>query len=349
MAKTLILTTFLLLTRIISCSADFDNVDCLDILQDVFPFVRVYRNGTIVRYLPEDFVEPSPDGDPKTGVRSKDVIIDEARNVSARIFLPADIPQPWKKLPVLIYYHGGGFTTGSPFSTTYTNYVSSIVAKGNVIAVSVSYRLAPEFKQPIGYEDAWIAIKWVFSHAPSNGWKGTEPWLQNYADFGRAFVGGDSAGGNIAHNTVMHAGLEKESGVVLEGLFLNCPNFWGSTRIGREEGMPDDVVMRNNLWLLVYPNVPATFDYPAINPSLDPNIHSLGAKKLFVYVAGEDILRDRGYLYVDTLKESLWNGSIKFFEVEGEGHVFDITNPDSDKARKMLEEVVSFVNGGNAI
>ncbi|XP_051136056.1 2-hydroxyisoflavanone dehydratase-like [Andrographis paniculata] len=349
MAKTLILTTFLLFTCIISCSARFENVECLDILQDVFPAVRVYKNGSIVRFFPEDFVEPAPNGDPQRGVRYKDVIIDEDRNVSARIFLPTVIRQPGRLLPVLIYYHGGGFTTGSPSSSTYTNYVSSVVARANVVAVSVGYRLAPEFRQPIAYNDAWVALKWVFAHAQSHGGRGPEPWLRDYGDFNRAYVGGDSAGGNIAHNTVLRAGIERASRIFVQGLFLNSPNFWGSTRIGGEEKRYDEVVFRNNLWLLVYPNVPATFDFPAINPSLDPNIHRLRATKLLLYVGGEDILRDRGILYVDTLRKSRWGGSIQFYEVPGEGHVFDILNPDKDKARRMLDVVVSFISSGNAI
>ncbi|XP_051137474.1 2-hydroxyisoflavanone dehydratase-like [Andrographis paniculata] len=345
MAKTLILTTFLLFTCIISCSAD----ECHDILQDFYPDLRIYRNGSLVRFRTEEFVMPFPDGDPKTGVRSKDVIIDEARNLSARIFMPVDIPHPWKKLPVLIYYHGGGFISGSPFSPTYTNYVSSVVARANAIAVSVNYRLAPEFRQPIGYEDAWVALKWVFSHAQSHGARGPEPWLREYGDFHRAYVGGDSAGGNIAHNTVLRAGIERASRIFLQGIFMNAPNFWGSTRIGGEEKRYEWVVTRSYLWLLVYPNVPATFDFPAINPSLDPNIHRLGAKKLLLYDGGEDVLVDRARLYEETLRKSRWGGSIQFHVIPGQDHQFDINNPNTDDARRMLDIVVSFISSDNAI
>ncbi|XP_051133272.1 2-hydroxyisoflavanone dehydratase-like [Andrographis paniculata] len=316
-----------------------------DILHDVFPFVRVYKNGTIIRYLPEELVPPSTD--PTARVRSKDVTIDHHRNISARIFVPENLKLR-QNLPILVYYHGGGFTTGSAFSKTYNTYLTSLVSKAKIVAVSVNYRLAPEHDLPIGYDDAWYALKWVFSHSRSLGGNGSEPWLRKNVDFGKGFVGGDSAGGNIAHNVVLRAGLEKKSGIVLKGLFLNCPNFWGSTRIGEEEKKPFEVVFRNRLWLLVHPNVPATFDYPATNPSLDPNIHKLGCKNLLVYVAGEDILRDRGELYVDTLNKSAWGGSIRFFDIPGEGHVFDIANPDTDNARKMLHEVALFITEDNA-
>lgn len=47
-----------------------------------------------------------PGTDAETGVTSRDVDILPANGVSARLFLP---PEPTKKLPILVYFHGGGF------------------------------------------------------------------------------------------------------------------------------------------------------------------------------------------------------------------------------------------------
>ncbi|WP_369294412.1 alpha/beta hydrolase fold domain-containing protein, partial [Klebsiella pneumoniae] len=89
------------------------------------------------------------------------------------------------------------------------------------MAVSVNYRRAPENPLPAAYEDAWAALKWVLSHRDSNG---PAVWLNNYADFGRLFVAGVSAGANIAHNVAMTAGKEESGGEIL-GVGLVHPYF----------------------------------------------------------------------------------------------------------------------------
>lgn len=87
----------------------------------------------------------------------------------------------------------------SAFSVEYSLFVSQIVAEANVIAVSVEYRLFPKDCIPACYEDGWGAIQWVGLHCKGGG---PECWINDYADLGRVFVGGDSAGGNITHNLV---------------------------------------------------------------------------------------------------------------------------------------------------
>ncbi|XP_074367320.1 putative carboxylesterase 13 [Apium graveolens] len=125
---------------------------------------------------------------------------------------------PTRKLPVLIYVHGGAFSIGSAFSEFYTNYVSSLVASSNVIAVSADYRLAPENPIPACYDDSWEVFKWVASHGSGSG---SDPWLTNDADFNRVFVAGDSAGANIGHDIVSRVGSDQDGvGMEISGLVL---------------------------------------------------------------------------------------------------------------------------------
>ncbi|KZV41160.1 putative carboxylesterase 7-like [Dorcoceras hygrometricum] len=309
-----------------------------DILYDIYPFIRVYRNGTIQRFIGQGFLPASTD--PRTGVQSKDVSIAKDLNVSARIYLPKNA-LPGHKIPLLIYYHGGGFFTESAFSPTYHYHMNSLVAKANIVAVSVNYRLAPEHPLPIAYQDSWLALKWVFHHASG---KGGEPWLTNYADFGRVYLGGDSAGGNIAHNMAVRVGLEEsDPGVKVNGMFLNCPYFWGKRLVGNESA---DAHVRNFLeaiWLHAYPNSPG-LDDPLVNPGKDPGLKTLGCKRVLVYVAGNDGLRFRGWYYMQVLKESGWDGIVKVVEVKGEDHVFNLINPTTPKAIAMLQVLASFLN-----
>ncbi|KAK6159354.1 hypothetical protein DH2020_006668 [Rehmannia glutinosa] len=308
------------------------------ILYDVSPFIKVYKNGTVERLFGTNIVPSS--FDPTAKVLSKDIKISPKLNVSARIYLPKNANC---KLPLLVYFHGGAFFTESAFSPTYHSYLNSLVAKANIVAVSVNYRLAPENPLPIGYQDSWLALKWVFSHA--KGKIGNyEAWLKKYVDFGHVYLGGDSAGGNIAHNMAIRFGSDK-SGIVLDGLFLNCPHFWGNKLIGNESSDPKRAGVMESIWVHAYPNSTG-FDDPLSNPGLDPNLSKLGCKRVLVYVAEKDILRDRGLYYGKALRKSQWDGVVEVVEIKGEDHVFNLNLPNSTKAKNMLKQVALFLNQG---
>ncbi|GFZ18413.1 alpha/beta-Hydrolases superfamily protein [Actinidia rufa] len=190
-----------------------------EIAHDFSPFFRVHKDGRIERFRKPEFTPTSDD--PQSAVRSKDVVISTETAVSVRLFLPTAAGAPNQKLPVLIYVHGGGFCLGSASSPKFHHFAASLADGANVIAVSVDYRLAPDHPLPIAYEDSWDALKWVFSHSDGAG---AEPWLNDHADFGRVFVGGDSAGANIANNVAIRAGID---GLKFLGLILIHPYFGG--------------------------------------------------------------------------------------------------------------------------
>lgn len=78
---------------------------------------------------------------------------------------------------------------------------------------------------------SWETLKWVASHSTNNT-ESTElePWLINHGDFNRFYIGGDTAGANIAHNVVLRVGGENKTlgGVRIEGLVLAFSLSWGS-------------------------------------------------------------------------------------------------------------------------
>ncbi|KAK4424187.1 putative carboxylesterase 12 [Sesamum alatum] len=308
-----------------------------DILYDIYPFIRVYKNGRIQRFIGQDF---APAGlDPKTGVHSKDVKFATKLNISARLYLPRNA-SPAHKLPLLLYFHGGGFFTESAFSPTYHRHLNSLVARARVIAISVNYRLAPEHLLPIAYQDSWLALKWSFSHLRGNG---KEPWLRKYADFGHVYLGGDSAGGNIAHQMAIRVGLESpDPDIKVNGMFLNCPYFLGKkANESADNGFAE--TQMEKLWLYAYPNS-SGLDDPMVNPVMDPGLKRVGCKRVLVYVAEKDVLRVRGWQYKEALERSGWVGEVKVVQVEGENHVFNLINPTSPKALAMLRMIAGFLN-----
>ncbi|XP_039145285.1 probable carboxylesterase 2 [Dioscorea cayenensis subsp. rotundata] len=309
-------------------------------------FFRVYKDGHIERFVGTHFVQPTYDSIYQ--VSSKDITINKETNVSARLYLPKQVEnQPEKKFPVLVYYHGGGFCIESAFSSLYHNYLNSLSSKANIIIVSVEYRLAPEHPLPTGYEDSWQVLQWVVSETNDDA------WLQNHADFGRVFVSGDSAGGNIAHNMVMKINNGFSEGMkVIKGMILVHPYFWGVERLECEvanaENESSKVLTVNQLdkmWPFVCPGT-SGHDDDRINPFVEgaPSLAGLGCEKVMVCVAAKDLLSGRGKIYYEKLKSSGWKGMVEFLESHGEGHCFHLLNPGCDKALEMMKCLVDFFN-----
>lgn len=103
--------------------------------------------------------------------------------IPLRIYVPRDAND--EKLPVLIYFHGGGYVIGSRNSHDIP--CRSLALNGDCIVVSVDYRMAPEFPFPQPVEDCWAAANWIVKNVQRLG---------GCAD--KIAIGGDSAGGNLA-------------------------------------------------------------------------------------------------------------------------------------------------------
>src|SRR5262249_3248629 len=88
-------------------------------------------------------------------------------------------------LPVLIYFHGGGWMLGDLDShdAACRHYANGARCR----VVSVDYRMAPEHKFPAAVDDSAAATEWIVASAGALGINHT-----------RVAVGGDSAGGNLA-------------------------------------------------------------------------------------------------------------------------------------------------------
>ncbi|XVF67605.1 hypothetical protein PTKIN_Ptkin10aG0134800 [Pterospermum kingtungense] len=296
------------------------------IVHDCPPFFKVYKDGRVERYI---VTQPSPAGlDPTTGVQSKDVAV--APGVRARIFTP-QIRNPGQKLPLLVHYHGGGFSAGSAFDTVTQKLVTSLVTQANIIAISIDYRLAPEHLLPIAYEDSWAGLQWVATHA--NG-QGPEPWLNENADLGRVFLSGESAGANLAHHMGVQAGATKLAGLKIIGMIIVHP-FFGSKDASENEN-------ENEMYKYVCPTSTG-FDHDSkLNPAADPNLKQLACDRVIVMVAEKDELRNRGEAYYETLVKNGCGGNVEFFESKGEDHCFHVFH-DNDNAEALKNQMVDFI------
>jgi acetyl esterase len=112
-----------------------------------------------------------------------------AGEIPIRVYTPEEAPEetPGERgpLPVLVYYHGGGFVICD--LDTHDSICRALANAARCAVVSVDYRLAPEHRFPAGPEDCYAAACWVAEQASSAGF-----------DASRLAVAGDSAGGNLA-------------------------------------------------------------------------------------------------------------------------------------------------------
>src|SRR3989441_9991920 len=99
-------------------------------------------------------------------------------DIPVRIYLPARA----ESVPMLVYFHGGGWVVGN--LETVDAFCRMIANAAGCIVVSVNYRHAPEHKFPAAVEDAYAGTRWVSENAHT--FRG---------DPARLAVGGSSAGG----------------------------------------------------------------------------------------------------------------------------------------------------------
>lgn len=108
------------------------------------------------------------------------------------VFSPTTIGQR----PVLIFVHGGGFTTGNkriPGSPFYDN-IALAAVRGGVVGITMTYRLAPDHRWPAAAEDVAQAVRWVRDNISAHG-----------GDPERVFLMGHSAGAAHVASYVSHA------------------------------------------------------------------------------------------------------------------------------------------------
>ncbi|WP_306392263.1 alpha/beta hydrolase [Telluria beijingensis] len=113
------------------------------------------------------------------------------------IHLPQDASL--KDLPVLLFFHGGGWTHGYK---EWCGFMAPALVDAPAIVVSASYRLLPQVDFPLPLEDGLAALKWVFDHIGEYG--GARD---------RIYVGGHSAGGQVASLLATHKAWRAGAGL----------------------------------------------------------------------------------------------------------------------------------------
>ncbi|MBU8810369.1 alpha/beta hydrolase [Mycolicibacterium goodii] len=206
--------------------------------------------------------------------------------IPVRVYRP---PTPENvKLPVVLFFHGGGWSVGDLDS--YDTTARRHAAGAEAVVVSVDYRLAPEHPYPAAVDDVWAATQWVAAHADEFG-----------GDAERLAVAGDSAGGNLA---AVVSQLARDTGApALRFQLLWYPaTTWDTSLPSFTENadapiLAIDAVKGFSAWYAGHVDLtdpPATL-VPARAADLS------GLAPAYIAVAGHDPLRDDGVRYGELL------------------------------------------------
>ncbi|WP_432731948.1 alpha/beta hydrolase [Variovorax sp. W6] len=190
-------------------------------------------------------------------------------------------------LPVLIYFHGGGFTVGN--IRTHDTLCRVLSAKSGCAVVSIDYRLAPAHKFPTASNDAWDAFQFIAKEGASLG-----------LDPSRLAVGGDSAGGTLA---AVCAILARDAGLPLSLQMLIYPGTTAHQDTASHLRHVDGPLLTKamiDFFFSQYVNTPADRDDWRFAPLLADDVD--GVAPAWIGLAECDPVVDEGIAYADKLR-----------------------------------------------
>ena len=191
---------------------------------------------------------------------------------------------------VFVYLHGGGWVLDD--IEGYETLGRQLATKSGAAVILVNYRKAPEHPFPTPVEDAWTALQWAEANVQRIA--GTRVPL---------FIGGDSAGGNLAAVTAIRA--RDNSGPELAGQILVYPatdsDFSRPSYLEPENQSFLTAEFMQWFWNHYVPD-PALRNHPEASPLRTGSLADLAPA--LVITAEHDILRDEGEAYAARLEES---------------------------------------------
>ena len=242
-------------------------------------------------------------------------------DIPIRIYTPREL-KTGEKLPVLIWFHGGGFVIGS--LETHDSVCRMLANQADCIVVAVDYRLAPESKFPGAVEDCETALKWVALHAVEFG-----------GDPSCMAVSGDSAGANLATVMAILARDAAHPKLVFQLLVYPCtaPEPETASHYKFKEGY---VLSRNSITWFYRQYLRSGKDLKDFRfaPLILDDLSGLPAA--LIIVAGYDPLRDEGMDYARRLIEA--GNRVRLSNYEGMVHGFYLMGGAVDAARRAVAE-----------
>jgi acetyl esterase/lipase len=193
------------------------------------------------------------------------------------------------RLPVVMYYHGGGWVLGS--KNTHDRLLRDLVNRTNAAFVFVNYTPSPEAQFPVPIEQGFAAAKYVAEHGDELG-----------LDSARLAVAGDSVGGNMTAVVAQLAKERKGPTIRYQVLFYPVTDARMSQASYKEFANGPWLTTATMKWFWdAYAPNKADHKKPTASP-LAATIEQLkGLPPALVIVDENDILRDEGEEYARRL------------------------------------------------
>ncbi|WP_447636544.1 alpha/beta hydrolase [Flavobacterium microcysteis] len=213
-------------------------------------------------------------------------ITQDGKTVSIQIVKPKG---PKEKLPVLMYFHGGGWVLGNAF--THDRLIRELAVGANIAVVFVNYTPAPEARFPIANEEAYAATKWIKENGASIGLNPS-----------KLAVGGDSVGGNMAIAVTLMAKERKGPKIDFQLLFYPVTDADFNTASYQQFANGHFLTLNAMVWFWnIYAPEKATRNLITASP-LRADIEELkDLPEALVITAENDVLRDEGEAYAKKL------------------------------------------------
>ena len=211
-------------------------------------------------------------------------------SIPARIYTPKTLRLAGGLAPCLVFFHGGGWVIGDLDSHDVA--CRKLADEGELIVISVDYRLAPEHKFPAAVDDAITSTKWISDNAGKLG-----------IDASRLMVGGDSAGGNLA--AVVAIAARDGNGPAIAGQVLIYPATESARTHPSHREPETSILLTHSVTKWFYEqylgSATDVHDWRA-SPARAKTL--IGLPPAYVLTAGADPLRDEGDEYAKRLEQA---------------------------------------------
>jgi acetyl esterase len=262
---------------------------------------------------------------PVDGVEISDAVID---GIPVRLYRPpAD-----GRLPLHVYYHGGGFILGSALSAEMNGLLARRALDAGCLVASVEYRLAPEHRFPAGVNDCYAAFAGLIAEAERYG-------IAREA----VTVGGGSAGGNLAAVVALMARDMGGPQIALQLIEIAGLDLTDSSRAWRNPGLGHDSTREADVaWNDMHLTSPAERVHPYVSPFFAPNLE--GVAPAYVMNAEFDPRRDECEAYVARLRDA----GVHAVSRTMHGHIHgSVMLPDWQPARDWRAEANTVLAASN--